>query len=148
VNYPPFPYLLSDEIKRRQDEKVYFKEKELFYLLYALVAVKVDALERGETVGDIKPENVFINHEEKVKIGILPSFPYESTNFEKAKDPLGKSKNVVLAPEDLKLASQNQVDNSDNPKSEVFSIGATVLSAGILQETSDLYDYGHWTFST
>lgn len=39
--------ILSDEIKRRKAEEAYFKEKQLYYLLYALVAVKIDAEARG-----------------------------------------------------------------------------------------------------
>ena len=55
VNYPEFPHLLSDEIKRRQKEKELFYEGQLYYLLYALTAVKIDAKQRGGVVGDIKP---------------------------------------------------------------------------------------------
>lgn len=32
-------------------------------MLYALTAVKIDAKQRGEVVGDIKPENVFISRD-------------------------------------------------------------------------------------
>lgn len=31
--------------------------------MYALVAVKIDAHSRGEVVGDIKPQNVFISND-------------------------------------------------------------------------------------
>jgi len=40
VNYPEHPFLLSDEIARKKLDNTYFKEKELYYLLYALVASK------------------------------------------------------------------------------------------------------------
>ena len=53
----------------------------------------------------------------------------------------------MLAPEDLQPPTLGQLDNSANTQSEVFSIGATILSAGILQDLADLYDYSSWTFS-
>lgn len=55
--------MLSDEISSRRLENNYFKEKDLYYLLYTLVTAKHDADLRKEALGDIKPENVFINKE-------------------------------------------------------------------------------------
>lgn len=79
---------LADAIKTRQGTKEYFKEGQLYYLLYALVAAKVDANTRNELVGDIKPDNVFINKDEKIKVGCLHSFPFERTNYAKITDSI------------------------------------------------------------
>lgn len=73
--------------------------------MYALVAAKINAHARGEVVGDIRPQNVFINQDEKVKIACLHSFPYEKSNYAKYTDALKPSYDVVLAPEDLKSAT-------------------------------------------
>jgi hypothetical protein len=73
--------------------------------MYALVAAKVDAQARGETIGDIKPQNVFISCDEKIKVGCLHSFPYEKTNYAKFTDKLKPNHDVLLAPEDLKSAT-------------------------------------------
>jgi hypothetical protein len=52
-----------------------------------------------------------------------------------------------LAPEDLIEAKKASIDNKSNTKSEIFSIGATVLSAGILNSLQSVYDYKNLTFS-
>lgn len=53
---------------------------------------------------------------------------------------------MILAPEDLLSAKERELDNKNNVKSEVFSIGATVISAGLLTDFSELYDYPNNTF--
>lgn len=73
--------------------------------MYALVAVKVQAESRGEVVGDIKPLNVFISNDEKVKIACQHSFPYEKSNYAKFTDKIKPTYDVLLAPEDLKAAT-------------------------------------------
>jgi hypothetical protein len=53
----------------------------------------------------------------------------------------------LLAPEDIEEAKMEVIDNKGNYKSEVFSIGATVLSAALLDNLQDLYDYKNLAFS-
>jgi hypothetical protein len=43
--------------------------------------------------------------------------------------------------------AKNAIDNKSNPKSEVFSIGATVISAGILDDLSQAYNYKNYAFN-
>lgn len=136
ANYPEYPFILSDEIKNRSAKNAYFKENELYYLLYALSASKADAQARGEVLGDVKPENVFLNQHASVKIATLHSFPNERTGYAKLVDKLSPSYKVLLAPEDLKTASLGTLGNLGNHNSEMFSMGATILSAGMLDDLS------------
>ena len=110
------------------------------------MAVKRDSFSKGHLVGDIRPENVFISYDEKVKIATMHSFPHQKSAFHRFMDKLKPSHDVFLAPEDLTLASQNQLDNSINKHSETFAIGATVLSAGLLDNLSSIYDYHNRAF--
>lgn len=59
--YPNYPYTLAELIRQRQPDNRSFKESELWYVLYALAASKHDIAGRVKKVGDIKPENVFVN---------------------------------------------------------------------------------------
>lgn len=97
--------MLSDEINSRKLENHYFKEKDLYYLLYALVSAKHDAEHRKEPLGDIKPENVFINKEEKIRVACLHSFPFEQESYKKLVDSHSPSYKVYVAPEDLRAAT-------------------------------------------
>lgn len=56
-------------------------------------------------VGDIRPANIFLSQGEQIKVGTLESFPHEQTNYAKFNNKLVHTYDVLLAPEDLKLAS-------------------------------------------
>ena len=141
ANYPDYPHLLSDVIKQRQDSGIPFKEKELYYLLYALSASKDNADRFGEPLGDVRPESIFVSNDEKIKIGSIHTFPNEQTGFEKLINKGSPDYHVYLAPEDIRAASQGRLDNRDNDKSDTFAIGTTVMGAGLLQDMSPIYDY-------
>lgn len=49
--------------------------------------------------------------------------------------------NFLLAPEDIDQAKKDLVNNKGNYKSEIFSIGATILSTGLLDNLQEVYDY-------
>lgn len=95
----------------------------------------------GGRIGDIKPENVFIDNNGKVKIANILSSPKETNAFTKAKDYANPNLNVFLAPEDLADLVKNSIDNKANNQSEIFAIGATVLSAGLLDDFKGVYNY-------
>jgi DNA-binding helix-hairpin-helix protein with protein kinase domain len=62
------------------------------------VAAQQSLAKYGEPVGDIRPHNVFISNDQKVKIGSLASFPYEQTNFSKLNEIINPSFKTLLAP--------------------------------------------------
>ncbi len=110
-------------------------------MLYGLVAARVDLKNYGGRVGDIRPENVFIDNSGKVKIVNILTSPNETNAFTKAKDNHNPDLNVILAPEDLADLLKNSIDNKANNQSEIFAIGATVLSAGLLDNFRGVYNY-------
>jgi hypothetical protein len=100
----------------------------LWYLLYSLLGAKKESEELLQRVGDIRPENVFINYDGVVKVGSLLSYPNEHDNYKKAID----LEPTLLAPEDVDKLALGASSNEENHNSELFSIGLTVLAAGIL----------------
>ena len=52
-------------------------------------------------LGDIKPENIFVDDHGKVKVGNVYSWPDELPSFIKANDQANLFYNGLLAPEDL-----------------------------------------------
>jgi hypothetical protein len=81
MTYPDYPHLLVDEIEERRATRKYFEEDELWYLLYAFANSKRQL--KGK-IGDIRPQNVFINDQGRVKIASTLSWPKEPTNYSKA----------------------------------------------------------------
>lgn len=73
----------------------------MWYVLYALAAAKQDLKGRTPKLGDIKPENIFVNDDGKVKIANIYSWPNETPSFIRAIDQDKLSYNGLLAPEDM-----------------------------------------------
>jgi serine/threonine protein kinase len=63
-----------------------------------LVAAKIDLRKHGYRLGDIKPENVFIDEERRIKIVNILTSSNEKYAYDKAKDFENASLNVLLAP--------------------------------------------------
>lgn len=144
--YPYYPYLLSELITQRQPERQLFKESELWYVLYALTASKLDLKTHSNKLGDIKPSNVFVNDDGRIKVANVLSWPRELPSYAKVVDQGGVNYDGYLAPEDFPLLQNNTLDNDANEQSEVFAIGATVLSAGILDDLKTAFDYKNKTY--
>lgn len=71
---------------------------------------------------------MFINYDGVVKVGSLLSYPNERDNYKKAID----LEPTLLAPEDVDKLALGASSNEENHNSELFSIGLSVLAAGIL----------------
>ncbi len=115
--YPNYPYTLAELIRQRQPDHRSFKESELWYVLYALAAAKHDIAGRVKKVGDIKPENVFVNEEGQAKIASQYSWPDELPSFTRALDLEKFAYNGLLAPEDLGELQRGALENDANEQS-------------------------------
>lgn len=90
----------------------------------------------GEGLGDIRPKNIFLNEEGKIKVSSSLSWPLENTNIQKSFDKVA----TYLAPEDLESIKKGETIDIPSNSSEAFSIGLTVLSAANLADYEGLYD--------
>lgn len=87
INFDNYAYLLTDEIYNRKGKRTKFQEWELWYLLYTLSAAQNEMKSKlGSKIGDVRPLNVFLNSEGKVRVSNLLSWPREVSNFHKAFD--------------------------------------------------------------
>ena len=98
-------------IAQRRLEPKQFKESELWYVLYALAIAKQDIKDRSVKLGDIKPENIFVNDQGNVKVANIYSWPNEHPSFYKATDIESDSQSCLLAPEDLAELQRGALDN-------------------------------------
>ncbi len=85
ITYQNFPYLLSDEITNREClNKKLFEENELWYLVYTLLSAAFTYHREGKKVGDMRPDNIFINEDGQVQVACIDSWPGEQNNYAKA----------------------------------------------------------------
>lgn len=106
-----------------------------------MASTKKDASGFNEPLGDIRPENIFLSQDAKVKVGSLYTFPNERSSFQKFINKKSPDYHVYLAPEDLLAASQGKLENRDHDKSEVFAMGTTIMGTGLLDDMNSIYDY-------
>ena len=77
--------MLSEEIRDRVKERENdFSSTELWYLAFNLLQSASIFHSQGMKVGDIRPENVFINEEGLTKVANLYSWPQEGANYDKS----------------------------------------------------------------
>ena len=79
--YAKFEFVLSSEIKNRNNLSKFFDETEIWYVLYNLIRAgnKFELLK--EKIGDIHPNNILINEDGQTAIISLLSLPEEPDNF-------------------------------------------------------------------
>ncbi len=136
VAYDNYPYLLIEEIYNRKGLKGRFAETEIWFLLFSLIEGRKQAAAVGERLGDIRPDNIFLNEDGNIKVSNSLSWPLEVTNLQKAFD-----KTVTyLAPEDLTRIAKGETFDGPSSTAEAFSIGLSILSAGNLAKYDSLYD--------
>ena len=145
VKYDNNPLLLSDAINYLKARKMSFKEPELWNLLYTICHAEEEygrvSGHQGKLV-DIRPVNIFLSDKGKARVANPLSWPGMETNEAKIKN----GEIVFLAPEELKKLKDGEIIVPDSDSNEMFAIGMTMLSAGILKDSEDLYDYKQYTF--
>ena len=83
IDFDNYPYLLKEEVENRKPTHQHFSETEMWYLVYGLVSVHSLFKMLDMKIGDVRPQNIFINESGQIKIGNLCSWPSERTNYEK-----------------------------------------------------------------
>ena len=84
-------------------------------MLYALAASKQDIRSHSIKLGDIKPENIFVNDDGRIKVANIYSWPNETPSYVKAMEQ--SDFDGLLAPEDFPLLKNNHLDNDANEQS-------------------------------
>lgn len=88
INYENHPYLLTEEIYNRHGKKSQFSEQDLWFLLLSLTEARTEALEISQKLGDIRPNNIFLNEHANLKLTNSLSWPLEHTNIQKTMDKI------------------------------------------------------------
>ncbi len=67
--------------------------------MYTLLSAAFTYHRQGAKVGDIRPDNIFINEDGQVKVACVDSWPGEQTNYAKA---FYEKEITYLSPEEIK----------------------------------------------
>jgi len=142
VFFESFETDLDQEINKRARTKEYFPETELWYLLDSIASACAYLQTNQVPHRDIRPYNVLITSERDYKISAANPFRQSTDaifyeNFERP-----ESKAHYYSPELLKQITSplDKRTKYDAYRSDIFSLGLTVLEAGNL-ERPNVYDY-------
>lgn len=83
MEFEYYKFTLRGEIASREQKRLAFEEKELWYLLYNILEAAFLLEPLGKTIGDIHPTNIVINEKGRVKIIPVCVFPNTLNSYEK-----------------------------------------------------------------
>jgi len=141
-------YLDSDlekEILNKKNNSLFYNEEQLCYLTESMVK-SLAVLQRHSLVhGDIKPSTIFISRMGVYKIAehniignVMPGYHQRLLGFQDVR--------TYLSPALMENLSRAEMKPSHNPwKSDVFSLGMTLLHAATLASCDSLYNWENHT---
>ena len=132
---------LFRQIRDRSLTRDYWSEDDLLWTLNSLSLALSYSQIKGIAHRDIKPQNIFLSSQKQVKLGDFGSSTLHLSPS--AKDDSLQGTPFFLSPElKLKLAESMQGGNAKNLydpyKSDVYSLGVTMLYMGSLQPPNSL----------
>ncbi|EGR28134.1 protein kinase domain protein [Ichthyophthirius multifiliis] len=132
-------YITQRELFRRRDSQEFFSEPEIWYLLDSLIQA-CSYLEKHKIYhGDLRPVNIILTPEGFVKIADHGILHVDQTNYHKS---LTKKEKSYLSPILMRSLAQRELRPlHDFAKSDVYSLGMTILEAASLSNPMCCYDY-------
>ena len=126
--------------KKSQFYSKYYSEPEIWYIIDAMISLLMSFKEGNYHHGDIQPKNIFITDQGFVKLCDNSLINYGRTGYLKMLYEPGYR--AALSPKLIKaLESGAQQPDHDPIKSDIFSIGITVLCAAMNADISHFYNF-------
>ena len=136
---------LSDELQQRKILKNYFTELELLHLIDCILSGLIYFKNNNINHEDIQPKSIFLSDEGIYKINDI-QFMSENNSYNKLL--MGNSDSFYIAPELLNLLKiRDFYPVFDKEKSQVFSLGITVLECATLSAVSNCYNFDSFTIN-
>eukprot|EP01017_Pseudomicrothorax_dubius_P040946 TRINITY_DN649_c0_g2_i1.p1 TRINITY_DN649_c0_g2~~TRINITY_DN649_c0_g2_i1.p1 ORF type:complete len:1064 (+),score=305.53 TRINITY_DN649_c0_g2_i1:140-3331(+) len=133
---------LEKEIATRRERDLPFREEELWRLIESVAGALIYLQSQNITHGDLRPFSIFISPEGEYKIANQSLLNAGFSNY--VYMMMGNNSAIpYISPKLLSNLQRREVRPIHNPfKSDVFSLGMTVLAAGLLNANEGVYDWG------
>ncbi|KAL4486494.1 hypothetical protein ABPG72_018448 [Tetrahymena utriculariae] len=131
---------VQDELVRRQQVSLYYIEQELWAILYSIVSAAYYLQKNNLTaLTDIRPSTVYFTLKGEVKLMPFGIYPEDISGYAKC---FSQSEQSYLSPEQLEeMRKRKQVPDINQVKSDIYSIGMTMLACATLQTSPSWYNY-------
>lgn len=133
------PNHLKKEILDRKNKGENFSMEELTHLLYNTVEAGAYLQENGQNHGDIRPSQILVSKEGTFKLGdrLNDPTPPPRNQF----NNIVAGKDLYMSPVLYNALKKHNFKVSHNSyKSDVFSLGMTIMEAGLMRPMSGVYD--------
>ena len=138
-----FEYYNSDlqrDIEQRSRTNNRYSEDQLWELFHSVLKALAALNQRGRVHGDIRPDNILISAGNTYKIAdpdLVVSVPCYHQHLTGVTEAGG-----YLSPNLLKALTRQEVNPKHQPdKSDIFSLGMTLLNAATLSDCNEFYDW-------
>ena len=98
MTYEKFDYLYKSEIVQRKKQSHFYKEQELFFILFRFATGLKEFQLNGKRVGDIRPSQMVITDQKALKMINIASFPWELSSMDKILDKYDTTTKFYLSP--------------------------------------------------
>jgi serine/threonine protein kinase len=134
---------LNTEIEKRKAAGKIYAEKDLWYILFAIVSALAQFQHFQIYHGDIKPINIFVTTEGFIKVADQGFLTLGETAYSKV---FANREKGYLSPAQLNDLSKKQDRPSENAwKSDVYALGMTMLQAAtIIADDEVMNDCYNW----
>lgn len=145
--YEYCPNDLKREISERAKNKRNFAEQELLNIIKGVVSVLRFLKEKGLSHHDVRPYTILISNEGVLKLSENLVYPKQLSGYQQLCMEL--IQDVYLAPKLLASLKERELSPNgvDVDKSDVFSLGMTVLEAATLQSVAGVYNMQEYIVS-
>jgi serine/threonine protein kinase len=118
----------------------YYSEPEVWYLIEKISSLLYSFWERDYHHGDIQPKNIFIDSHGMIKVCDNSLINYGETGYHKML--YGGQYHAALSPELIKAFENKAVHPNHDPiKSDIYSLGITVLCAALNKPIEAFYNF-------
>ncbi|CAD8180357.1 unnamed protein product [Paramecium pentaurelia] len=125
-----FDYTLEKSIDTRRQTNQYFTEAELWKMLFTIAKLGIYLEEQNKVLGDIRPCNIQLSDDLKMaELGILKP---DQTGYQRQ---INNQEVAYLSPEQLYSLNNPSI----TAKSDVYSLGVTMLECSTLMSGKNLY---------
>lgn len=133
------------EINARRNNSDFYTEEHLWYILESVLGALVCLHKKGIAHGDLKPSNIFISKLGSYKIAeqsllgnVMPSYAQRLSGFDDVR--------AYLSPALVQnLSRQELYPKHDAAKSDIFTLGLSVLHAATLLNCDKFYNWDDCT---
>lgn len=142
---------LAEEVTNRKKDNSGFNDKELTYALFYCTHAGAFLNDNDQNHNEITPEFISIQDQDKFEYKLIDRQLRDEGLDQIIFNQLASERALYLAPEIFEntkqLGKMEKVGSVDHKKSDAFSLGMSILRAGVMKDLQDCYNKEKFVFN-